>query len=240
MDRMRGFSHAFLLGVSSVAGFSAAPRASALRPHAELGSIRMMEQIPRPDAERFPFRTVVLGLLSVQSAFGLTADNELGGLLTRLGDPTLPINYFSTFFDSAFFAYGANTLLNQAGVIKESPKSSGFSLSDLEAQITLSIGREQGTWMPQEWAASGARLSLPMRELPVHACACESRPRLQPCGSQRATVWAPGCNRMCPVLQPCAVSSVPPGACASRTKPWTWASQARRRSTRAAAATARR
>ena len=30
-------------------------------------------------------------------------------------------------------------------------------------QITLNIGREPGTWMPKEWAASGARLSLPMR-----------------------------------------------------------------------------
>ena len=163
MDRMRGFSHAFLLGVSSVAGFSAAPRASALRPHAELGTIRMMEQIPRPDAERFPFRTVVLGLLSVQSAFGLTADNELGGLVTRFTDATLVTNYFNTFFDSAFFAYGANTLLNQAGLIKENPKTSSVTLSDMEVQITLSVGREPGTWMPKEWAASGARLSLPMR-----------------------------------------------------------------------------
>ena len=123
----------------------------------------MIEEIPRPDAGRFPFRTVVLGLLSLQSAIGLTADNELGGLITRFTDATLVTNYFNTFFDSAFLAYGANTLLNQAGLIKENPKTSSVTLSDMTVQITLSVGREQGTWMPKEWAASGARLSLPMR-----------------------------------------------------------------------------
>ena len=85
------FSHALLLCacVSSAAGFSA-PHASATRPRAELLAVRrqavtvsMIEEIPRPDAGRFPFRTVVLGLLSLQSAIGLTADNELGGLITR-------------------------------------------------------------------------------------------------------------------------------------------------------------
>ena len=29
-------------------------------------------------------------------------------------------------------------------------------------KLSLSIGREQGTWMPEEWAASGARLLLPI------------------------------------------------------------------------------
>ena len=96
----------------------------------------MIEEIPRPDAGRFPFRTVVLGLLSLQSAIGLTADNELGGLITRFTDATLVTNYFNTFFDSAFFAYGANTLLNQAGLIKENPKTSSVTLSDMEVQIT--------------------------------------------------------------------------------------------------------
>ena len=138
------FSHALLLCacVSSAAGFSA-PHASATRPRAELLAVRrqavtvsMIEEIPRPDAGRFPFRTVVLGLLSLQSAIGLTADNELGGLITRFTDATLVTNYFNTFFDSAFFAYGANTLLNQAGLIKENPKTSSVTLSDMEVQIT--------------------------------------------------------------------------------------------------------
>ena len=29
-------------------------------------------------------------------------------------------------------------------------------------KITLNVGREKGTWMPEQWAASGARLSLPL------------------------------------------------------------------------------
>ena len=29
-------------------------------------------------------------------------------------------------------------------------------------KLSLSIGRETGTWMPEEWAASGARLLLPI------------------------------------------------------------------------------
>ena len=32
----------------------------------------------------------------------------------------------------------------------------------MEVQITLNIGREPGTWMPDGWAASGARLSFPV------------------------------------------------------------------------------
>ena len=42
-----------------------------------------------------------------------------------------------------------NVLLDQAGVIKENPKTSGVSLGDMEVQITLNIGREPGTWMPK-------------------------------------------------------------------------------------------
>ena len=36
------------------------------------------------------------------------------------------------------------------------------ALSGYEFGATLSLGREPGTWMPAEWAASGARLSLPL------------------------------------------------------------------------------
>jgi len=37
------------------------------------------------------------------------------------------------------------------------------TLNNMETEITLNIGREPGTWMPKDWAASGARLSLPMK-----------------------------------------------------------------------------
>ena len=30
-------------------------------------------------------------------------------------------------------------------------------------RITLNVGREKGTWMPEDWGASGARLSLPLQ-----------------------------------------------------------------------------
>ena len=109
-----------------------------------------------------PFRSVVLGLLTIQSAVGLTQDNELGGLITRMFDPTLETSYFSTLLDTAFVSYGANVLLNQAGIIKEDPTVSKATLNNMECQLTMSVGREPGTWMEKEWAASGARLALPL------------------------------------------------------------------------------
>ena len=36
------------------------------------------------------------------------------------------------------------------------------TLVDSEWRITLNIGREKGTWMPDYWAVSGARLALPL------------------------------------------------------------------------------
>ena len=29
-------------------------------------------------------------------------------------------------------------------------------------RLSLNVGREPGTWMPKEWAASGARLAMPI------------------------------------------------------------------------------
>ena len=129
MPRRQAVAHALLL-CASAAGFSM-PHAPATRPRAELltarrhaAAISMIEKIPSPDAGRFPFRSVVLGLLSLQSAIGLTQENELGGLITRFTDATLVTNYFNTFFDSAFLAYGANFLLNQAGYPNPKPNPS--------------------------------------------------------------------------------------------------------------------
>lgn len=105
---------------------------------------------------------MVLGVLAVQAAFGLTSENEFGGLLTRLGDPTLEVNYFGTLLDAAFLSYGTSVLLNSAGVIKEDPSATMASLNGMECQLKLNIGRESGTWMPKDWAASGARLNFPL------------------------------------------------------------------------------
>jgi len=123
----------------------------------------MMEQIPKPDAGSFPFRSAILAYLSVQSAISLTGQDELAGVVTHFADPELQTNYIGTIIDTLFLSYGANILLSQAGIIKESPTASKVSLNDMECQVRLSVGREPGTWMPQDWAASGARLSLPVR-----------------------------------------------------------------------------
>jgi len=126
-----------------------------------------MEQIPSPESGKFPARSVVLGLVAVQSVVGLVSDSELGGVIKELtGQATLAndIDYFGTIVDSAFAAYGTNVLLNQAGIIKEDPTSTkSETLNNMEIEIKLDIGREPGTWMPKEWAASGTRLSIPLK-----------------------------------------------------------------------------
>ena len=40
--------------------------------------------------------------------------------------------------------------------------SGSLLLNDFTCRVTLNVGREKGTWMPDDWAASGARLSLPV------------------------------------------------------------------------------
>lgn len=148
---------------TSSAAFSMHMPPPATRPRVISPAISMMEQVPRPEgAPALPFRTALIAVLSIQAAFGLTSENEMAGLLTRLGDPTLDVNYLGTFLDAAFLAYGTNVLLSQAGVIKEDPSEMMASLNNMECQVKLNIGREPGTWMQKEWAASGARLSVPL------------------------------------------------------------------------------
>ena len=99
--------------VSSVAGFTTTSSLPA-RPLHRSAPIQMMEQIPRPDAGGFPYRSAVLGLVAIQSAFGLAGDREIGGLLLELsGQKALAndIDYFGTIVDSAFLAYGSSVLL---------------------------------------------------------------------------------------------------------------------------------
>ena len=40
--------------------------------------------------------------------------------------------------------------------------AASLSLGGLTCRVTLNIGREPGTWMDEEWAKSGARMSLPV------------------------------------------------------------------------------
>ena len=127
----------------------------------------MMEEIPRPE-KGFPFRTVLLALITVQSSVALVSGRELGGVVQELTGQrpiAADIDYFGTLVDSLFLAWAGTTLLAQSGIVKEDPKVSAAkaSMNNMETQITLNVGREPGTWMPKEWGASGARLSLPMK-----------------------------------------------------------------------------
>ena len=86
----------------------------------------------------------------------LQDDRELIGLATGAEG----VDIFGTFVDAAFIFFTVSTLLRQAGVIKEDPKQTSKTLDGLECQVTLSIGREPGTWMPKDWGESaGCRLS---------------------------------------------------------------------------------
>ena len=40
--------------------------------------------------------------------------------------------------------------------------AAALTLNAFSCRVTLNIGREPGTWMPDDWAASGARMSLPL------------------------------------------------------------------------------
>lgn len=41
-------------------------------------------------------------------------------------------------------------------------RTTSLTLNGFKCRLMLNIGRESGTWMPAEWGASGARLSLPL------------------------------------------------------------------------------
>lgn len=75
-------------------------------------------------------------------------------------------------------AYNAWPLARHRHAVRGSPILANFVREEFERQrrdlrrrsvegctfkVTLDVGREPGTWMPEAWAASGARLSLPMR-----------------------------------------------------------------------------
>ena len=40
--------------------------------------------------------------------------------------------------------------------------AAALTLNGFSCRVTINIGREPGTWMPDDWAASGARMSLPL------------------------------------------------------------------------------
>lgn len=132
--------------VDSAVGLPAVPP---YRAAARMRPIRMAEE-GKPIS--LPLRSAVLALLTAESAFGLSRD--FPALTTASPD------ILGTAVDCSIFVYCTSTLLQQAGIVKDD--ETALTLSGFKCTVTLNIGREPGTWMASEWAASGARLSLPL------------------------------------------------------------------------------
>lgn len=96
-------------------------------------------------------RSAFLSYVAVESATALV-NKDLPGFAA--GD----FNVFGTLIDGGFLYYCFNLLVKQiiGGQSVDTP-----TLEGLTAVLKLDVGREPGTWMPKDWAASGARLSLP-------------------------------------------------------------------------------
>ena len=69
--------------------------------------------------------------------------------MRRLGDSGLPRRIWSEHMRFPILA----CLLQSTAAL---------SLNGFSCRVTLNIGREPGTWMPDDWAASGARMALPL------------------------------------------------------------------------------
>ena len=153
-----------LLG--GVAGFVATGARSALPlARTQLTPIVMAEEETRDASpstnaaapDRRWLRSLFLGFVAVQSSLALTY--EVPGLLGPSPD------YFGTLIDAGFSIYAIKMLAGQAGLITDVTvdETALAALSDFECTVTLNVGREPNTWMPAEWAASGGRLSLPLK-----------------------------------------------------------------------------
>jgi hypothetical protein len=103
---------------------------------------------------KLPLGSIILGVIGLSCLQDLTV--EIPTLGTERGDP------FGTIFDAAFLGYAVSSILTQTGVMRKDRASQGADLAGLECGVALSVGREPGTWMDKDWAASGARLSLPL------------------------------------------------------------------------------
>ena len=145
-----------LLGVQAAAAFHTAPlsaRSAQAAPVSSRSAVATMMAGPQPGLlSRLPLRQAVIALIAVQSAFGLS--NDVPSLFGESPD------VLGTVVDAGFLVYSAQLLAAQTGLVPAVP--SVLDLSGLTCTATLNLGREPGTWMPQEWAASGARLSLPL------------------------------------------------------------------------------
>ena len=153
----------FLVSLSVPAvGFTAGLNAATIAPVPSLAhrvSVPIvMEDGPAPaNNQGALLRSAFLGLIALQSGVALV--DEVPGLLGPDAD------IFGTIFDAGFLLYASKLLLNQAGVVSDvsTDEEALAALNGFECTVTMSVGREPNTWMPAEWAASGGRLSLPMK-----------------------------------------------------------------------------
>lgn len=99
--------------------------------------------------------TVFLGLIALQAGIDLVDE------VPKLAGESRDI--FGTAFDAGAIAFAASRLAEQTGLTGPGGGvSDTITLDGIECDVTLNVGREQGTWMPKEWGESGARLSLPL------------------------------------------------------------------------------
>ena len=116
----------------------------------------------------FPLSSYLLGAITLRSLTQLVAlPTELPGAFL-FPDPAASLDWIGTAFDVFFVGFGAQNLLAQSGVLDNTSDDGAAgagaapSLAGMECRVTLDAGRERGTMMAPEWAASGARLLLPV------------------------------------------------------------------------------
>mmetsp|Transcript_14775 Transcript_14775/g.16934 ORF Transcript_14775/g.16934 Transcript_14775/m.16934 type:complete len:344 (-) Transcript_14775:103-1134(-) len=102
--------------------------------------------------QKLPGGSILLLLIGLRSLFQLF--DEVPDLLSD--DP----NLIGTAFDVFFVVYTAQNILQQTGLVQE--QFSGEDIEGTECCVTLNVGREKGTLMERNWAASGNRLLLPI------------------------------------------------------------------------------
>ena len=90
--------------------------------------------------------SVVLGLLGIQSIRDLVLE------VPKLGSDQA--DYFGTAIDVAFTAFVATQLATQSGVAQPDGGEPSADLAGLNFKITMSVGRESGTWMDKEFDAA--------------------------------------------------------------------------------------
>ena len=148
--------------------------------------------------------SVVLGLLGIQSIRDLILE------VPKLGSDQA--DYFGTAIDVAFTAFVATQLATQSGVAQPDGGEPSADLAGLNFKITMSVGRESGTWMDKEFDAASDLNHASMSWRGNATDATHSSVRLRTGGGRAARGYCCPCNVNL------------------RATSWTSASRARRRS----------